>query len=75
VFPITIGFSSFHGFFLDNSDLNGKSLETLKTAHEKNDIHAIWHKLRPISGGNRKLRAPSSLNMVVNLPSTCLKIV
>jgi hypothetical protein len=35
VFPITIGFSSFDGFFLDNLDLNCKSLETWKTVHEK----------------------------------------
>jgi hypothetical protein len=25
----------------------------------KNYIHAIWHKLRPISGGDWKLRAPT----------------
>jgi hypothetical protein len=35
MFPITIGFSSFDGFFLDNSDLNCKSLETWKTVLEK----------------------------------------
>jgi hypothetical protein len=32
---ITIGFSSFNGIFLDNSDLNCKSLETWKTVHAK----------------------------------------
>jgi hypothetical protein len=35
VFPITIGFSSFNEIFLDNSDLNCKSLETWKTVHAK----------------------------------------
>jgi hypothetical protein len=35
VFPITIGFSLFNGVFLDNSDLNCKSLETWKTMHAK----------------------------------------
>jgi hypothetical protein len=35
VFSITIGFSSFNGIFLDNSDLNCKSLETWKTVHTK----------------------------------------
>jgi hypothetical protein len=35
VFPITIGFSSFDGFFLDNSDLNCKSLKIWKIVHEK----------------------------------------
>jgi hypothetical protein len=35
VFPLTIRFSSFDGFFLDNLDLNCKSLETWKTVHEK----------------------------------------
>ena len=41
----------------------------------KHNTHAIQHKLRPISGADRKLRAPCSLNMTVNLPSRCLKIV
>jgi hypothetical protein len=35
VFHITIGFSFFNGIFLDNSDLNCKSLETWKTVHAK----------------------------------------
>jgi hypothetical protein len=35
VCPITIGFSSFNGIFLDNSDLNCKSLETWKPVHAK----------------------------------------
>jgi hypothetical protein len=35
VFPITIGFSSFNEIFLDNSDLNCKSLETWKTVYAK----------------------------------------
>jgi hypothetical protein len=35
VFHITIGFSSFDGFFLDNSDLNCKSLETWKPCMKK----------------------------------------
>jgi hypothetical protein len=38
-------------------------------------IHASLHKLRPISGADRKLRAPCSLNMAVNLPYGCLKIL
>jgi hypothetical protein len=32
---ITIGFSSVNGIFLDNSDLNCKSLETWKTVNAK----------------------------------------
>jgi hypothetical protein len=35
VFPITIGFSSFNRIFLDNSDLNYKSLETWKPVYAK----------------------------------------
>jgi hypothetical protein len=35
VFSIASRFSSFDGFFLDNLDLNCKSLETWKTVHEK----------------------------------------
>jgi hypothetical protein len=35
VFSIASRFSSFDGFFLDNLDLNCKSLKNWKTVHEK----------------------------------------
>jgi hypothetical protein len=74
VFSITIRFSSFNWISSENSYLNCKSLEIWKIMHAKM-ICMLFHKLRPISITDRNLGAPCSLNMTLNLPSSCLKIV